>query len=71
MAHSGDWADLAAVLTDDVLDDLVIQCTYAELPALLGAKYGDLCDGLALAVPADPADDEDFRRMCLELRSSE
>ena len=71
MAHSGDWADLAAVLTDDVLDDLVIQCTYAELPALLSAKYGDLCDGLALAVPADPADDEDFRRMCLELRSSE
>lgn len=50
MARAGDWARLPAVLTDDVLDRLVTQCTYAELPEVLSSKYASLCDGIALAV---------------------
>ena len=69
MACSGDWTGLAGVLTDPVLDALVTQCVYAELPAVLTAQYANLCDGIALAVPQDAADDEEFRRMCDELRS--
>ncbi|MEO7077920.1 MAG: LLM class F420-dependent oxidoreductase, partial [Rhodococcus sp. (in: high G+C Gram-positive bacteria)] len=68
MSRSGDWADLADVITDDVLDVLVTQCTYAELPAALASKYENLCDGIALAVPLDRADDGEFRKMCAELR---
>ncbi|MEV3975705.1 hypothetical protein AB0K68_47545, partial [Streptomyces sp. NPDC050698] len=70
MARAGDWAQLPAVLTDDVLDILVTQCTYAELPEVLSSKYAGLCDGIALAVPTDPADDGAFRAMCEELRSA-
>ncbi|MET4046663.1 LLM class F420-dependent oxidoreductase [Rhodococcus sp. 1163] len=69
MSRSGDWADLAGVITDDVLDVLVTQCTYAELPAALASKYENLCDGIALAVPLDRADDGEFRKMCAELRA--
>ncbi|MDV6270914.1 TIGR03617 family F420-dependent LLM class oxidoreductase [Rhodococcus globerulus] len=71
MARSGDWADLAGVLTDDVLDGLITQCTYSELPEVLTTKYGSICDGVALAIPTDPADDEDFRSMCAEFRAAE
>ncbi|NMM89773.1 LLM class F420-dependent oxidoreductase [Rhodococcus sp. SRB_17] len=69
MARTGDWADLESVLADDVLDVLVTQSAYAELPAMLNVKYGELCDGIALAVPTDPADDNDFRTMCGQLRA--
>ena len=69
MARTGDWADLASVLTDDVLDVLVTQCTYVELPTMLNAKYGELCDGIALTIPSDPDDDETFRTMVEDLRS--
>lgn len=70
MARTGDWARLPAVLTDDVLDILVTQCTYAELPGVLSSKYASLCDGIALAVPADPADDRAFAAMCEEIRAA-
>ncbi|RQO42194.1 LLM class F420-dependent oxidoreductase [Rhodococcus sp. KBW08] len=70
MARAGDWAQLPAVLTDDVLDILVTQCTYAELPDVLSSKYAGLCDGIALAVPTDPADDGAFTAMCEELRAA-
>ncbi|MFC8932330.1 TIGR03617 family F420-dependent LLM class oxidoreductase [Rhodococcus sp. NPDC057135] len=70
MARTGDWAHLPAVLADDVLDILVTQCTYAELPEALSSKYSGLCDGIALAVPTDPADDGDFTAICEELRAA-
>lgn len=70
MSRSGDWANLPAVITDRILDVLLTQCTYAELPAVLAAKYGNICDGIALAVPLDRADDDEFRDMCARLRLS-
>lgn len=68
MARSGDWTNLASVLTDDVLDSLLTQCTYGELSRVLKAEYANICDGLALAAPADPADDNTFRAVLDTLR---
>lgn len=68
MARTGDWAALASVLTDDILDVLVTECVHSELPQVLTAKYAGLCDGIALAVPADPADDKEFGSVLNRLR---
>lgn len=50
-------------LTDDVLARLVPQGIYDEIPAVLDEWYAGLCDGLVLAVPDHPADDEALRTL--------
>jgi alkanesulfonate monooxygenase SsuD/methylene tetrahydromethanopterin reductase-like flavin-dependent oxidoreductase (luciferase family) len=62
-ARRKEWSALAAVLTDDVVSQLVPQGTYAQLPDVLASRYDGLCDGISLDVPSDPADDDQFRDM--------
>ena len=69
LAHEKEWSALAGVLSDDVLEQLVPQGTYAELPAVLGSRYGGLCDGIALDTPADPRHDDEFATMVGLIRS--
>jgi hypothetical protein len=69
LAHEKKWAGIADVLTDDVVAQLVPQGTYAELPAVLASWYGGLCDGLAVDMPADSADDDHFAAMIEQLRT--
>lgn len=68
MARAGSWDDLPSVLTDDVLAQLITRCDYADLPAVLTARYGELCDGLALAMPEDPVDDAAMKEVLAKLR---
>ena len=63
MARRSDWADLGRHLTDDVLDVLVPQGTYDELPAVLEHWYAGLCDGIVLAVPPEALDDDGYREL--------
>jgi len=57
MAADDDWSGLEAALPPEVLDVLVPQGTYDELPAVLRDRYAGRCDGLNIPLPADPADD--------------
>jgi|HigsolmetaAR206D_1030411.scaffolds.fasta_scaffold00208_8 probable F420-dependent oxidoreductase len=63
------WADLPAVLTDDVLADLVPQATYAELPDVLQRWYGGIAHGLAVGLPPDDRHDEEFAELVRRLRA--
>lgn len=60
MAQAQDWAGLGERLTDDVIEILVPQGTYAQLPDVLNDWYAGLSDGLVLAAPAPGADDDAF-----------
>jgi hypothetical protein len=69
LAHKKESSALARVLTGDVLEQLVPQGTYAELPALLRSQYGGLCDRIALDTPADPWHDDEFAAIVGLIRS--
>ncbi|WP_280835178.1 TIGR03617 family F420-dependent LLM class oxidoreductase [Mycolicibacterium frederiksbergense] len=47
------WHDLSAVLTDEVLDELVTSGRYDQLPDLLRAKYSGVADGVVLPPVSD------------------
>lgn len=66
MARRAEWNDLAEHLTDDVMNRVIPQGTYQEIPDILTEWYSGLCTGLSLPVPADdehhPALDELVQR---------
>jgi alkanesulfonate monooxygenase SsuD/methylene tetrahydromethanopterin reductase-like flavin-dependent oxidoreductase (luciferase family) len=58
MARRSDWTDLGRHLSDEMVTRLVPQGTYEEIPPILEDWYAGLCNGLVVAVPPDPQDDE-------------
>jgi probable F420-dependent oxidoreductase len=63
MARRSDWSELSRHVTDDVLDVLVPQGTYDELPDVLERWYGGVCGGIVLAVPPTAFEDEGYRAL--------
>jgi probable F420-dependent oxidoreductase len=57
MAHRREWDDLSHHLTDEVMNRVVPQGTYSEIPDILAKWYSGLCSGLSLPVPADNEQD--------------
>jgi alkanesulfonate monooxygenase SsuD/methylene tetrahydromethanopterin reductase-like flavin-dependent oxidoreductase (luciferase family) len=62
------WDDLPAVLSDAVLDELLICARYDELPEFLTARCGDVADGVVLPPLDDRNDDGPLRACISELR---
>ncbi|MCV7443685.1 TIGR03617 family F420-dependent LLM class oxidoreductase [Mycobacterium paraense] len=56
MARRDEWADLSKHLTDEVMDRVVPQGTYDDIPAVLTRWYSGLCTGLSLPVTDVPDD---------------
>jgi probable F420-dependent oxidoreductase len=69
LVRAGRWNALPAVLTDEVLSDLVPQATYADLPDLLRRWYGGLAHGLAVGLPPDDRHDAAFAELVHALRA--
>jgi hypothetical protein len=61
------WDALPDVLTDDVLDELLVCGRYDELAGILRARFGHLAEGIVLPPLADH-DDEPLRACVAELR---
>ena len=53
------WGDLSGLVTDEVLDTLVPQATFDELPAVATEWFAGLADGILIAPP--PSDEHDAR----------
>ena len=70
-ARSGDWAALAAEITDEMLDVLVPSAPYTGIPALLTERYAGLASAVTLRLPADPAADADFAAAVAAIRGHE
>lgn len=57
MTRAGEWQKMPEILDDDMLDKFVPRGTYAEIDAVLKARYRDLARRITFPVPANPADD--------------
>lgn len=57
-AQRSEWSELPKHVTDDVMNLVVPQGTYDEIPDILAEWYSGLCAGLSLPVPADDEHDE-------------
>lgn len=68
MAQRSEWGALPSILTDEVMERLVPQGTYDEIPGVLGQWYSGLCSGINLPVPADEEDDDCFRALLAACR---
>jgi probable F420-dependent oxidoreductase len=64
------WDDLPTVLTDGVLDELIICGRYDELPGMLTARFGQVADGVVLPPLGDENDDRLLEACVAELRHS-
>ena len=58
MARRCEWSDLPKHLTDEVMNRVVPQGTYEEIPTVLTEWYSGLCTGLSLPVPPDDEHDD-------------
>jgi hypothetical protein len=56
-AAKGDWAGMASLITDEMLQVYAVEGTYEEVPGLLKKKYGGLIDRLAFYTPIRPGMD--------------
>ena len=50
-AAKGDWAGMASLIADEMLEVFAIEGTYQEVPGLLKKKYGELIDRLGFYMP--------------------
>jgi probable F420-dependent oxidoreductase len=69
MTRASAWDQLQELMTDDVLDALIPQGTWAEMPAIVEEWFASRCDGLLLQVPSDPADDAEFAEVIAAIRA--
>lgn len=53
LSVTGGWAQMPALVSDDVLDHFVAQGTYAELPTAIEGRFGGLTDTVELMMPHD------------------
>lgn len=60
MARRSEWSELSRHLTDEVMDRVVPQGTYAEIPDIIEEWYSGLCTGLSLPVSEDGEHDADL-----------
>ncbi|MCU1364615.1 MAG: class F420-dependent oxidoreductase [Ilumatobacteraceae bacterium] len=60
LTRTQEWDTLQELVTDEVLDALVPQGTWDQLPDVIERWFGGLCTGVILPLPEDPADDARF-----------
>jgi probable F420-dependent oxidoreductase len=68
--RAGDWAGMRALVTDEMLDVLVPSAPFAEIAALIRARYAAVADGISLRMPAHSAHDPEFARVIAALRDA-
>ena len=69
MTRENRWGELSTLVTDEVLDALVPQGTYDELPAVIDRWFGKIATGVLIPPPRDPADDPLVTALIREVRT--
>ncbi len=58
LSRQGKWQEMAAVVTDEVMDKVVPRGTYDQIANIFMQRYGELTDRVLFPMPDNPADDE-------------
>ncbi len=69
MARRGEWSHLSKYLTDEVMNQVLPQGTYQEIPDILRQWYSGLCTGLILPVPAGDGHDHHLTELVERCRA--
>jgi len=64
----GRWGDMKALITDEIIDTLVPQGTYAEIAQTLLRDFGPIVDRMTFPVPDDPSLDREVAGVLAELK---
>ena len=59
-AARGEWADMAGLISDDILHECAIITSPTDLPVALQERYRGLVDRLGLYIPFVPGERDDF-----------
>ncbi|MBE7528186.1 MAG: TIGR03617 family F420-dependent LLM class oxidoreductase [Chloroflexi bacterium] len=59
LARNGRWADMPALINDNMLDTIAVTGTWAELPHIVQQRYGRRIDRLSYYLPYIPGQNED------------
>jgi probable F420-dependent oxidoreductase len=63
MARGGEWNEMPAHISDEILEACAVTGSWAELPCKIQRKYGDLLDRVSYYLPYVPGEhDEGWRR---------
>jgi probable F420-dependent oxidoreductase len=60
LASRGAWADMPALITDEMLAEFAVISSPADLPAALRARYKGLVDRIGLYIPFIPGERDEF-----------
>jgi probable F420-dependent oxidoreductase len=60
LAARGAWADMPALITDEMLAEFAVITSPADLPAALRAHYQGLVDRIGLYIPFKPGERDEF-----------
>lgn len=66
LAARGQWAEMPALISDEMLETFAVTCDGSELPAALRERYRGLADRLGLYMPFMPGQDEPFWKAVIE-----
>lgn len=65
LAARGQWAEMPALIRDEMLAEFAILTTQADLPAALQARYQGLVDRLGLYIPFVPGQRDELWKALL------
>jgi hypothetical protein len=51
LSKQGDWAAMANLMTDDIVEEFCIVAPLADLPDAIHARYGDIVDRISFDAP--------------------
>jgi probable F420-dependent oxidoreductase len=66
LARRGQWGELSAQISDEILGTFALLGNPADLPDLLVERYHDLADRLGLYLPFIPGERDDFWKMVIK-----
>jgi hypothetical protein len=52
------WDEMGALITDEMVDEFAIVCSWSELPQKIRQKYEGLLDRVTLYKPFDPSQEQ-------------
>jgi alkanesulfonate monooxygenase SsuD/methylene tetrahydromethanopterin reductase-like flavin-dependent oxidoreductase (luciferase family) len=54
LARTGQWDEMDRLISDEMLDAFAVSGTWAELPDVINARYGNLLDRVSYYLPYEP-----------------
>lgn len=68
-SRKGSWKEMAAVITDEVMDKVIPRGTYDKIANTFKQRYAGIADQIVFPMPQDPAHDEAVSDVIRQLQS--